>query len=83
MEKYIPKYGHVKKILSDQGTQFQNKKWKAELEKRGIQAVLTAIRRPQGNLAERVNRELGRLFSTYCNNNQSKWPEYLEFSRKP
>ena len=44
LEKYIPKYGHVKKILSDQGTQFQNRKWKAELEKRGIQAVLTAIR---------------------------------------
>ena len=41
--------------------------------------VLTAIRRPQGNLAERVNRELGRLFRTYCNTNQSKWTEYLEF----
>ena len=73
--KYIPKYGPVKKILSDQGKQF-NKKWQSELEK---QAVLTPIRRPQGNLDERVNRELGRLFRTYCNTNQSRWPGYLEF----
>ena len=29
-----------------------------------------------------MNRELGRLFRTYCNNNQSKWPEYLEFFEK-
>ena len=57
LDKYIPKYGQVKKILSDQGKQFQNKNWKTELEKRNIQAVLTSIRRPQGNLAEKVNRE--------------------------
>ena len=41
--------------------------------------MLTAIRRPQGNLSERVNRELGRLFRTYCNTNQSRWPDVLEF----
>ena len=76
---YIPKYGPVKKILSDQGKQFTNKKWQSELEKHSIQAVLTAIRRPQGNLAERVTRELGRLFCTYSNTNQCRWPDYLEF----
>ena len=79
LEKYIPKYGYIKKILSDQGKQFQNEKWKAELGKRNTQALLTSIRRPQVNLAERFNRELGRLFRMYCNTNQSKWPEYLEF----
>ena len=29
---------------------------------------------------QRVNRELGRLFRTYCNTNQNKRPDYLEFS---
>ena len=79
LNKYMPKNGPIKKILSDQGKQFTNTKWHSELEKHGVQTVLTAIRRPQGNLVERVNKELGRLFRTYCNVNQSKWPEFLEF----
>ena len=45
LNKYIPKYGHVKKILSDQGKQFTNRKWQSELEKHNIQTVVTAIRR--------------------------------------
>ena len=58
---------------------YRIKKWESKLHKNHIKVVLIAIRRPQGNLAERVNRELGRLFRTYCNTNQSKWAEYLEF----
>ena len=42
LNKYIPKYGPVKKILSDQGKQFTNRKWQSELEKHNIQTVLTA-----------------------------------------
>ena len=49
LEKLIPKYGHVKTILSDQGKLFQNRKWRAELEKRIIQEVLTSIS-PLGGL---------------------------------
>ena len=67
LNKYILKNGPIKKILSDQGKHFTNTKWPSELEKHGVQTVLTVIRRPQGNLAERVNKELGRLFRTYCN----------------
>lgn len=48
------------------------KNWKAELKKRNIHVVLTSIRRPQGNLSKTVNKELVRLFRTYCNVNQSK-----------
>lgn len=82
LDKYVPKHGQIQKLLSDQGKQFTNKRWSCELEKNNIKAILTAIRRPQGNLAERVNRELARLFRTYCNVNQSKWPEYLEMFEK-
>ena len=71
-------YTHLD-VYKRQGQQFTNTKWHSELEKHGIQTVLTAIRRPQGNLAERVNKELGRLFRPDCNVNQSKWPEFLEF----
>lgn len=64
LEKYIPRYGHVKNILWDQ-EQFQNKKWHSELEKYGIQTILTPICRPEGRLVEWVNKELGKLFHTY------------------
>ena len=64
--KYIPEHGQVKKVLSDQGSQFQNKLCSDTLTQHGIQPVLTAIMRPQGYLAERVNMELGRLFRVCC-----------------
>lgn len=80
LKKYIPHYSHVKKILSDQNKQFQNKKWHSEMEKCTIQVILISIRGHQGNLAERANKELGRLlFYTYCNTNKSKWPDFLKF----
>ena len=51
LQKYIPLYGKMKKILSDQGVQFQTEKWERTLRENGIQPVLTSIRHPKGNLA--------------------------------
>ena len=79
LNRYIPEHGEIKSVLSDQGKQFQNKHWAATLERNGIKAILTSIRRPQGNLAERVNREIVKMFRIYCHKDQSKWPEFLPF----
>ena len=35
------------------------------------------IRHPQGNLAERVNKELGKYLCIYCHNQHNRWVEYL------
>ncbi|MFP3031746.1 MAG: integrase, partial [Wolbachia sp.] len=45
LDKYVPKHGQIKKLLSDQGKQFTNKRWSGKLEKNNIKAILTAIRR--------------------------------------
>lgn len=82
LKKYIPEHGSIKRVLTDQGKQFQNQVWADTLNEHGIQAVLTAIRRPQGNLAERVNKELGRLFRIYCCENHNTWPQYIKFFEK-
>ena len=82
LQKYIPTYGRIKKILSDQGVQFQSEKWERMLRENGIQPVLTSIRHPQGNLAERVNKELGKYLRIYCHNQHNKWAEYLPFLEK-
>ena len=79
LKQYIPKHGRVKSILSDQGKQFQNRLWAETLGQHHIKPILTSIRRPQGNLAERVNKELGKLFRIYCHENHAIWPEYLPF----
>ena len=46
------------------------------------QPVLTSIRHPQGNLAERVNKELGKYLRIYCHDQHNKWAEYLSFLEK-
>lgn len=79
LTKYIPKYGRIQKILSDQGKQFQNKLWGETLIQNGIKPILTSIRHPQGNLAERVNKEIGNYVRIYCHNQHNKWAEYLPF----
>ena len=52
------------------------------LRENGIQPILTSIRHPQGNLAERVKKELGKYLRIYCHNQHNKWAEYLPFLEK-
>ena len=82
LQKYIPIHGKMKRILSDQGVQFQSEVWNRILRENGIQPILTSIRHPQGNLAERVNKELGKYLRIYCHNQHNKWAEYLPFFEK-
>ena len=72
----------MKKVLSDQGVQFQSEVWHQTLRENGIKTILTAIRHPQGNLAERVNKELGKYLRIYCHNQHNRWAEYLPFFKK-
>lgn len=77
IENYIPDCGKFEKILSDNGSQFSSNKWKNELEKLGIEVVYSSIRHPQSNPTERVMREIGRLFRTYCEDKHTSWPLHL------
>ena len=81
-DRYVPTHGHVKKIITDQAKQFRNKLWSETLTQQGIKPMLTSIRHPQGNLAERVNKELGKYMSIYCPDQHNKWVEYLPFFEK-
>lgn len=79
IKKYMPENGRVQKIITDQGKQFQNKLWASTLRKEGIKPILTSIRHPQANLAERINKELGKYFRIYCHDNHRRWAEYIPF----
>ncbi|XP_023288921.1 uncharacterized protein LOC111674083 [Orussus abietinus] len=77
-DRYIPRFGTPKKLLSDQGTQFTSDKWREGLQQEGIQHILTSIRHPQANPVERTNRELARYFRTFLNNQHSRWADWLD-----
>lgn len=76
---YFQKYGYPKNIVSDHGRQFISKHWQTSLQRLHIQVSHTSIYHPQSNPAERVMRELGRLFRTYCHQKHSNWPRYVPY----
>lgn len=80
---YLEKMGNVKRILSDQGTQFLSARWKSTLESLGIEVVYTSVRHPQANPSERVMRELGRLCRAFCQDQHTRWayelPKFADF----
>ena len=78
LEKYVPECGKPNRILSDNGSQFASNKWKNELESKGIKPVYSSIRHPQSNPTERVMRELGRMFRTFCKNTHTEWAVHLK-----
>lgn len=75
---YIANYGKPRRIKCDHGTQFTCTQWATRLEEENIQLVFSSIRHPQGNIVERVNRELGRYFRTFISNQHTNWANYIE-----
>lgn len=76
---YISTHGVPSTIVSDHGRQFVSKVWQIGLTKAGVSVTKTSVYHPQSNPAERVMRELGRLFRTYCISRHSNWPQYVPY----
>lgn len=76
---YIEMYGCPKTVVSDHGVQFMSKVWQTQLINLGIPPTTTSVYHPQSNPAERVMRELGRLFRTYCYDQHMEWPRYIKY----
>ena len=81
-ENYTKEMGVPRAILSDHGTQFTSPAWKRGLQELGIKSLMSSIRHPQSNPAERTMRELGRLFRTYCHENHKLWASYIDLVRE-
>ena len=70
---YIPVVGKPARILCDHGTQFTAKRWRETLRDLDIKLLFTSVRHPSSNPAERVMRELNRLFRTYRSQDHKSW----------
>lgn len=78
LHDYLPNHGPVKRILTDNGTQFTSSKWTEQLQKIGVKASFTTIYHPESNPVERVNREIGRILRTYCSHKHTTWVKWLD-----
>lgn len=76
---YIEIHGAPKTVVSDHGVQFMSKIWQTRLAELGIPPTTTSVYHPQSNPAERVMRELGRFFRTYCHEQHTEWPRYVKY----
>nr|CAI5850548.1 unnamed protein product [Callosobruchus analis] len=74
---YFVKMGIPERILSDNATIFHAKLWKRELEGLSIKVSHTSVYFPEGNITERVNREIGRMLRAFCYEKHTKWAQYL------
>lgn len=66
-----------KAIMTDNGSQFISALWRSTLNELGIKAIYTTVRNPRPNTTERVNKELGRLFRTFCHEDHRTWVKYV------
>ncbi|KAL7297648.1 hypothetical protein TKK_0009316 [Trichogramma kaykai] len=73
VEDYFPKYGHVKTIQSDHGSQFTSKPWTFCMNRQNIKIIFSSIRHPQSNLVERYNKEIGRFLRTLARDDHPSW----------
>lgn len=48
------------------------------MENENIKTIFSAIRHPQSNTIERVNRELSQFFRVSIKNNHKNWANYLK-----
>lgn len=76
---FISKYGKPIKVVSDHGVQFTSNIWRSRLQELGIPPTLTSVYHPQSNPVERVMRELGRMFHTYCSTMYFQWVKYVSY----
>ncbi|VVC43500.1 Ribonuclease H-like domain,Integrase, catalytic core [Cinara cedri] len=79
IDQFVKVHGKLTTIVSDHGVQFISHIWQSRLTELGIQVLTTSVYYPQSNPSERVMREVGRLFRTYCHEKHTSWFQYIHY----
>ncbi|KAK3563596.1 hypothetical protein QTP86_031829 [Hemibagrus guttatus] len=71
-------YRLPKDIVSDRGSQFTSRVWKAFFKRLGVSVSLSSGYHPQTNgQTERKIQEVGRFLRTFCHDHQESWSQFL------
>ena len=73
----FPRHGIPQAIHSDQGSHFTANLTYSVANILGIRLTHTPAYNPKSNSVERAHLTLGRMLTSLCNRNQSKWETYL------
>uniref|UniRef100_A0A673XUG9 Gypsy retrotransposon integrase-like protein 1 n=1 Tax=Salmo trutta TaxID=8032 RepID=A0A673XUG9_SALTR len=74
-------YGVPEDIVSDRGSQFTSRVWRAFMERLGVSVSLSSGFHPESNgQAERVNQEVGRFLRSYCQDRPGEWARYIPWA---
>uniref|UniRef100_A0A8K9XKM7 Integrase catalytic domain-containing protein n=1 Tax=Oncorhynchus mykiss TaxID=8022 RepID=A0A8K9XKM7_ONCMY len=74
-------YGVPEDIMSDRGSQFTSRIWKAFMERLGVSVSLTSGFHPESNgQVERVNQAVGRFLRSYCQDRPGKWAKFMPWA---
>ncbi len=74
-------FGLPEDIISDRGSQFTSRVWRAFFRLLGVSVSLSSGYHPQTNgQTERKIQEIGRYLRAYCHNHQNSWNQYLPWA---
>lgn len=74
MQKYIEEFGVPKRIMSDNGRQFDNDRWRDFWKKEGAEVSYISAYRAASNPCERVMSTLGDMLRLYSREKHRRWP---------
>ncbi|KAK3533153.1 hypothetical protein QTP70_011267 [Hemibagrus guttatus] len=71
-------YGLPEDIVSDRGSQFTSRVWRAFFKRLGVTISLSSGYHPQTNgQTERKIQEVGHFLRTFCHDHQESWSQFL------
>ncbi|KAK3532716.1 hypothetical protein QTP86_028085 [Hemibagrus guttatus] len=71
-------YGLPEDLVSDQGSQFTSRVWRAFFKRLRVTVSLSSGYHPQRNgQTERKIQEVGRFLRTFCHSHQDSWSQFL------
>ena len=76
-DDFIPKYGKMKALLSDNGSMFASPKWRNYFDNEGIKVLHSSAYHPQSNVLERQNRTISTYLRIFCHQNHRGWVDYI------
>jgi len=71
------RWGAPSSLLSDNATNFRGKAFRDMCKGWGIKHKFTSSYHPQGNITERVNRNIRTMLASYITTRHNKWDEHL------
>ena len=73
IKDYVPRYGKMEAVLSDNASIFASRKWREEFEGAGIKCYHSSRYHASSNPCERIIKDIGIYLRILCHRKQKEW----------